>query len=31
MKIAGGVVNYPLVAGLIAFFLAQSTKFFTTW
>ncbi|KQJ83247.1 uncharacterized protein LOC100829864 [Brachypodium distachyon] len=28
---AAGVVNYPLVAGLLAFAVAQSTKFFTTW
>ncbi|KAL5213843.1 hypothetical protein ABZP36_002995 [Zizania latifolia] len=27
----GGVVNYPLVAGLVAFALAQSSKFITTW
>ncbi|EMS47761.1 unnamed protein product [Triticum aestivum] len=25
------VVNYPLVAGLLAFAVAQSAKFFTTW
>ncbi|XP_040379227.1 uncharacterized membrane protein YuiD-like [Oryza brachyantha] len=28
---ATAVVNYPLVAALVAFALAQSSKFFTTW
>uniref|UniRef100_A0A0D9ZMD6 Uncharacterized protein n=1 Tax=Oryza glumipatula TaxID=40148 RepID=A0A0D9ZMD6_9ORYZ len=28
---AAAVVNYPLVAALVAFALAQSSKFFTTW
>ncbi|CAL5031343.1 unnamed protein product [Urochloa decumbens] len=28
---AAGVVNYPLVAALLAFAVAQSSKVFTTW
>uniref|UniRef100_A0A0D3FX97 Uncharacterized protein n=1 Tax=Oryza barthii TaxID=65489 RepID=A0A0D3FX97_9ORYZ len=28
---AAAAVNYPLVAALVAFALAQSSKFFTTW
>ncbi|WVZ86185.1 hypothetical protein U9M48_033013 [Paspalum notatum var. saurae] len=28
---AADVVNYPLVAALLAFVFAQSSKFFTTW
>jgi hypothetical protein len=28
---SAGLVNYPLVAALLAFALAQSSKFFTTW
>lgn len=28
---AAGVVNYPLVAALVAFAVAQSSKFFTAW
>nr|CAD79703.2 H0302E05.6 [Oryza sativa] len=31
MAAAAAVVNYPLVAALVAFALAQSSKFFTTW
>jgi hypothetical protein len=28
---AAAVVNYPLVAALLAFAIAQSSKVFTTW
>jgi hypothetical protein len=28
---AARFVNYPLVAALLAFAVAQSSKFFTTW
>ncbi|TVU15489.1 hypothetical protein EJB05_39012 [Eragrostis curvula] len=31
MASASAVANYPLVAGLLAFAVAQSIKFFTTW
>uniref|UniRef100_A0A0D9W6F5 Phosphatidic acid phosphatase type 2/haloperoxidase domain-containing protein n=1 Tax=Leersia perrieri TaxID=77586 RepID=A0A0D9W6F5_9ORYZ len=31
MAAAAAVVNYPLAAALLAFALAQSSKFFTTW